>query len=87
MEAASASVLTKQSSYGTPEDNFTTIAGMLSAAGFTCRGAPILPHEVAIIMIVVKLARQLNASKADNWVDIAGYAACGAEADDQSESR
>jgi hypothetical protein len=30
-------------------------------------------------MICVKIARQAHRPKADNWVDIAGYAACGAE--------
>lgn len=84
LEAAGASVISKGASYGSPEDNFTTIADMLSAAGFTCRGAPIAPHEVAIMMIIVKLARQLNASKPDNWVDICGYGACGAETDEQA---
>jgi hypothetical protein len=29
----------------------------------------------------VKIARQAHCHKADNWIDVAGYAACGAECD------
>jgi len=34
------------------------------------------------LMICVKLGRQSHAAKPDNWLDIAGYAACGAECDE-----
>lgn len=35
---------------------------------------------IALMMILFKVARNIaNFRKTDNWVDIAGYAACGGE--------
>ena len=40
----------------------------------------IAPHQVPLAMIGIKIARLLdNPSHRDSWVDIAGYAAVGAE--------
>jgi hypothetical protein len=39
--------------------------------------------DIAALMILVKIARQAHCHKTDNWVDAAGYAACGAECDAQ----
>ena len=41
----------------------------------------LLPQDVAAMMVLFKVARELTAkvSKADNFVDLAGYAACGCE--------
>jgi len=44
------------------------------------------PRDVANMMILLKVARNNHAhpddpGHRDNWVDIAGYAACGAEVD------
>lgn len=62
--------------YGTPEDNFGTIARLWSA--YT--GAKIEPQDVAAMMILLKVARIGSGSRSrDNWIDIAGYAACGGE--------
>lgn len=61
--------------YGAPEDNFLRIAKMWSVIFET----EITPAQVASAMIALKLARQVNRDSPDNWVDIAGYAACGAE--------
>lgn len=66
----------RQDAYGSPEDNFTKIAIMWSAYLDTA----ITAEDVAAMMILLKTAR--IASKhglSDNWVDIAGYAACGGE--------
>ena len=35
------------------------------------------PFHVAQFMILIKMSRQLHQRKADNWVDVAGYARCG----------
>lgn len=61
-------------SYGRPEDNFDRIASMWTAyLNRTVSG-----KDVAAMMIMVKLARISSGQyKDDNWVDIAGYAACG----------
>lgn len=38
------------------------------------------PEDVAVMMILLKIARVAGGhGKSDNWVDIAGYAACGGE--------
>jgi hypothetical protein len=38
--------------------------------------APITPRQVALMMIGVKLAREVNTPKRDNLLDIAGYVKC-----------
>ena len=67
----------RQDSYGKPEDNFAIIAGLWS--GYL--GDVLLKAEdVAIMMILLKIARiQTGKYKPDNYIDIAGYAACAAE--------
>lgn len=66
----------RQSQYGTPEDNFGRIAQMWG----TYLGVPIKPHDVANMMILLKVIRSQNSpQKADSWIDMAGYAACGVE--------
>lgn len=68
--------------YGEPEDNFTAIADMwtahLRAKGFT---AWLTPIDVALMLAEFKIARALTATnqKADTYIDLAGYAACGGE--------
>jgi hypothetical protein len=66
----------RDNTYGAPEDNFLRIAKLWSVIF----EKEITASQVASAMIAVKLARQVNRNTYDNWVDIAGYAACGAEA-------
>lgn len=62
--------------YGTPEDNFGTIARLWSAY----IGYEFEPEDVAAMMILLKVARIGSGSRSrDNWIDVAGYAACGGE--------
>lgn len=72
----------RNKSYGSPTENFQNIADLWTVQfghkladgqGFT---AP----DVAVAMIHVKQARLMAQPKRDNFVDIAGYAACGWEA-------
>jgi hypothetical protein len=66
----------RQSSYGTPENNFAKIASLWSIY----LGIYIYDYDVANLMILLKVARSLDSpEKIDHWVDIAGYAACGCE--------
>lgn len=66
----------RQQDYDTPENNFTRIARMWEAY----LGIPVSPHDVAALLAMVKLARiRTSPSKMDNWIDLAGYAACGGE--------
>lgn len=65
----------RENTYGSPEDNFKLIADLWS----TYTGAKIGPQDVAVMMILLKTARAKNSNHDDNFVDIAGYAACAAE--------
>lgn len=66
----------REQQYGDPEDNFTAIANMWSGY-LEC---PVTPADVAAMMILLKVARIASGQTvADNWIDIAGYAACGGE--------
>lgn len=67
----------RNASYGDPEDNFQDIADRWSVL-FRGRGVTFTPADVAAMMCDVKLARlRTSMGKADNWVDLAGYAVCG----------
>lgn len=67
--------------YGPPHEDFQRTASILNALGFEFREEPIEAHHVAMIMATVKLSRMTwSPDKKDNWVDLAGYAACGWEA-------
>ena len=63
--------------YGKPENNFAAIARYWTEY----LGINIKAVDVAAMMCLFKMAR-LQSSKfadLDSWVDLAGYAACGAE--------
>lgn len=64
--------------YGGPEDSFRTIAGLWSV--YLKTEHPLDPADVAAMLALMKIARiQQSPNHRDSWVDIAGYAACGAE--------
>lgn len=71
--------------YGTPEDSFRAIGELWEVyIRQKCLGAPadlcILPKDVAAMMALLKIARIASGhGKDDNWIDLAGYAACGGE--------
>lgn len=65
----------RQSQYGPPSENFARIAAMWSAY----LSAPICSADVANMMVLLKVARNAHGASDDTWVDIAGYAALGAE--------
>ena len=65
----------REHDYGTPEDNFKTIAGLWSVY----LGKEISSLDVAMLMALMKIARIKVGTKPDSFVDLAGYAACGAE--------
>lgn len=66
----------RNTDYGTPEQNFGDIASLWS----WYRGVAFDPHDVAVMLILLKIARiRTSPGKLDHWVDIAGYAACGGE--------
>tara|TARA_R110000822_G_scaffold65505_2_gene160286 strand:- start:780 stop:1043 length:264 start_codon:yes stop_codon:yes gene_type:complete len=68
----------RDETYGSPEDNFNTVAAMWEAY----LGMELRAKDVAAMMALVKIARiSTGKSTDDNWVDLAGYAACGGEVD------
>lgn len=65
--------------HGDLENNFRMIADLWSAY-LSIRGIGVSPHDVAAMMALLKIARiASNPKHTDNWVDLAGYAACGGE--------
>ena len=71
----------RNKTYGPPTENFRHIAELLTTR-FRHKllpGRHFTGSEVADLMILVKVARNIADPKRDNWVDVAGYAACGYE--------
>ena len=78
-DAREAVLVDRAASHGDVEDNFRKIAKIWSARV----GVEITPVQISIMMIDLKAVRAWgNPGHADNWVDIAGYAACGGEISD-----
>ena len=83
----------REQDYGTPEDNFQTIAELWNAylrrrilkIYHHAEGLPfdfdnvISPADVAVMMALLKVARISYGNAPDNFVDLAGYAACAGE--------
>lgn len=68
----------RQDQYGKPEDSFSAIADLWTA--YLDTGREITPVDVAQMMILLKVGRAKgNPKHTDNWVDMAGYAACAGE--------
>lgn len=62
--------------YGHPHPNHKRIAQIWSVQLELILKRPILPREVALMMVGLKLAREINTPKRDNLVDAAGYIKC-----------
>lgn len=74
--ALKAVTVDRAATHGKAEDTFGSIAAVWSAR----LGIEITSAQVAIMLIDLKTCRAWsNPSHADNWVDMAGYAACGGE--------
>jgi len=66
----------REQDYGTPEQNFSVIAKLWTAY----KGVELTAIDVAVFLSLVKIGRISSGhGKADNWIDLAGYAACGGE--------
>ena len=81
----------RETDYGTPEDNFETIAELWEtylrrACVDEAGGVYIDANDVAMMMALLKITRiTAGGGKADSWIDLAGYAACGAECEGVTE--
>lgn len=66
----------RDQAHGQPAVTFQRIADLWSAH----LDITVTPAQVAQLMILFKVARlSANPMNADSWIDVAGYAACGAE--------
>lgn len=69
-------MIDRNDTHGEPENSF----GLISAYWSAHLGRNIKSSDVAVMMTLLKLARiQTNSANADNWIDAAGYMACGGE--------
>ena len=58
----------------------TQISQSVKGLSYNVIRRKLAPEDVAAMMILLKLARVAGGhGKSDNWIDIAGYAACGGE--------
>lgn len=71
----------REQDYGSPENNFQTIANLWTDYLMAKDdNLDIQPKDVAAMLALLKIARIASGhAKADNWIDLAGYAACGGE--------
>lgn len=58
-----------QEDYGSPAESFARIAALWSAY----LGHPVSRKDVAVCMVLLKLAREATSHKRDNLLDAAGY--------------
>lgn len=79
----------REQDYGSPEDNFQTIAKLWTTYILATPGDDLIEFtakDVAVMLALLKIARIASGhAKEDNWVDLAGYAACGGEIEAQHE--
>lgn len=74
----------REQDYGTPEQNFQTIADLWSAY----KGISFSAVDVAMMMSLLKIARiRSGGGTGDSFVDLAGYAACGGELAELEKTR
>lgn len=77
-QAAKCVLQNRQDQYGDVEDCFKKIARLWNA--YLPSTIELEPFDVACMMALLKIARiQANPKHGDSWVDLAGYAACGAD--------
>lgn len=71
----------REQDYGSPENNFRTIANLwIDYLAAKDEPLAIEAKDVAVMLALLKIARIASGhAKEDNWVDLAGYAACGGE--------
>ena len=75
----------REQDYGTPENSFKVIGELWEVyIKEKCVGTDtivtIVPEDVAALLGLLKIARIATGhGKDDNWIDLAGYAACGGE--------
>lgn len=70
----------READYGRPIDSFTRVAAAFNIVLEGIGHEPITPTDAAKLMIALKFSRLSGGdNKDDTWIDLAGYAALGAE--------
>ncbi len=59
----------RQDDYGSPAASLARVAAMWTAY----LEQPVSSHDVALLLALLKIAREANRHKADNLIDAAGY--------------
>lgn len=66
----------RAAAYGDARENFTKVGKMWEQV----LGVPVTPEQVTLCMALLKVSRAaVQPDRLDNWIDIAGYSALGAE--------
>jgi hypothetical protein len=74
----------RAATHGDMEDNFSLIAEYWALH----LGHSVTPEDVATMMALLKIARlKSNPTNAENWIDTAGYMACGGELATQKDHK
>jgi hypothetical protein len=84
----------RQETYGSAYDSHARIADMWAAylngvmkrqRSMGYHTIRLCPTDVAAMMVLMKVSRSVNSEHADNWIDIAGYAALAGEMESEGE--
>ena len=79
-EAIKLTTQDREAAYGTPEACFNSVAQYWNTYIQSIKNRQLKGYDVAVMMALLKIARiPASPTKEDNWVDLAGYAANGAE--------
>lgn len=66
----------RRSAYGHPIDDYQRTAGLFNAMFAHKITEPFEAEDLQMVMVLVKLSREIHAPKRDNRVDAAGYLNC-----------
>jgi len=71
LNEARATIQDRGMDYGHPTDNMARTAALWSSY----LEMPVTDYQVAMCMVLVKIARSMETAKTDTYVDLVGYAA------------
>ena len=66
----------RNASYGTPADDYAKTAAMWSGLLNGILARPITPKEAVLMMVALKLSREMHRHNPDNLIDAHGYLLC-----------
>lgn len=81
-EAAELITGDRNKTYGSPTENFANTAALWNVQIGHKLNIPLTAADVAQLMVQLKMARMIAQPKRDNYVDAAGYLACGWECEE-----